>query len=472
MDHEGDTGLQASTVKEGMDSLDDMDFEFDSEFDLDFDPQEVVRQAKDVSSPETFPVPHQRHLESAVNKITHQAMQHEEGTASLRAPSDEKSVGSFNHVHDTVSEEIQHAEGLNLQAAFQEHVRSTELVDDFLPDKVIQEAERDFSHQAAFDDQYKDLLDDIVFEETIHTERGFGVSHLPNQRPKSSLESPVSQQATQDAGCAVNHHHSADEAPRYASTEPVIGGVQCSYNSSHACAAADNPECESPEDMALSEAIQYAYDNDLTTDYLRESSSITRLFGPLVQSICLSTTEDGFTDHSRLPDVDIPNPKVLDKVNTLTITPCALRLITEARAVQREEVIQSLTEEVCKPDKFKPKKLELPILRTENYRDVREFRKQSTVCPDALLRSIKKHRLPLYPQNLEEGEGMESSSMTRAESEKMMKKSEEEKLSVTKYTLTYLVNQLKDHYVIEDQIDYMVGEIKYEKARTSQFPLV
>lgn len=227
--------------------------------------------------------------------------------------------------------------------------------------------------------------------------------------------------------------------------------------------AGNEPPIDSPQGSALDEAIQYAYENSLASDYLLQSFSLSHLFGPLAQGTIPLTNEDGFTDHSELRVLCVPESILTDKMQ---VTTSSFKLIAKARYIPSEEELQDATNQVCSPAKVEASKLELPILRTDNDRDLRTFQKDllQLTSANALLESIKKHRLPLHPQNLAEGEGMELSSEAHAESEAMMKKAEGEKLTVTKASIEYLVSQLKDDYTIEDKTAHMIEETTCEKA--------
>lgn len=382
-----------------------------------------------------------------------------------QVPSHEQRLRPASFLDDTVLEkDIQNADEVDNQSHdCRNHMQFSSDVGDFVAEKALQHAEQEVCPQTTHEEQYMDWMDDAIFEEALRREQDLAPLQLPEQPSMSLQQDSIPQQYTRDDGEDVSHRVSTREAFKEARMQP-------SDDSSHIWTSGKAPDEESLEAQALSEALQYAYGNNLTTDYLSTSFSVTHLFGPLVAGTIPTTNDDGFTDHSHLADAKIPNPVVLEKSKTLTITSCALRLIAEARHVQSEEEIQSLTDEVCNLHKFKPSKLELPILRTDNDRDLTAFQERCVVRSDALLRSIKKHRLPLYPQNLEEGEGMELSSKTRAETEIVMKKTEEEKIGATKKILTYLVSQLKGDYTLENQIQNMVGEITYEKARTSRPP--
>lgn len=506
---ERNTDLQACSASEAMDLPDDFDF------DLDLDLDEVIPHATGDSTRDTAVGASQLHGDHLVDKIPEEVSQYAEGEVSHRASPDEQFLDSCGDLYDTINneamshapasfehqdwtqkqrmsplpcmddtildEDLQIAEDLDNQAPFDgEYMESSKYVFDSVPGKILQHGEGSTDIHAPYGEYTLESLDYTALEEAISRGKELGVPHRPEQPSMQSQENLVGQQLTQDAAEDVSHRASIDEAihgPSINSSEDkvTVKGLQPSHGSCRAWVLPKEPDQEPnqepPEAQALKDALQYTYENSLTTDYLLPAFSITHPFDSLMQSTIPATNEDGFTDHSHLADAVIPDPVVSDKCKTLTSTPRALKLIAEARLIQSEEAVQLLTEEVCNPDKSKPKKVELPLLRTDNERDMRAFQQRYVARSDALLTAIKKHRLPLYPQNLEEGEGMELSAESQAETVTMMKRSEEEKLGVTKDILIYLVNQLKDDYSTEDQMRNMIDEIRYDKARSRSVPI-
>lgn len=203
------------------------------------------------------------------------------------------------------------------------------------------------------------------------------------------------------------------------------------------------------------EALQYAYENDLIRDHTLESFSITHLLSRLVQSTLPSITEDGFTDCSHLPDLELPVPQLRSEV--LTIAHSALKLIYDVRRELTDDEVKRLTHDVIDSGNLKNLRIELPILRTDNWRDMREFRKQMESRRDV---RIEDHQLPLDPVTVEDGEGMELSGSARLDAEKMLKKLEGEKLGVTRSSLQLLADAVKDVYTEEDQWNFLIEEAR------------
>lgn len=214
------------------------------------------------------------------------------------------------------------------------------------------------------------------------------------------------------------------------------------------------------EESGIDEAIRYAYEHKLTTDYTLSSFSITHLLAQSIQSTIPPTNEDDFTDCSHLAELEIPAPSPFD--NALSVTGSSLKLIYDACHVLDDDEVEQLSKQVCHTSTVKPPKLELPILRTDNGWDVIQHHKENLARHLALLDSIKKHTLPLDMPDVEKGEGMELSPEVRAECQATMKEFEEEKLGVTRERMVYLVGQIKDDYTHEDQMAYMVEQIKCE----------
>lgn len=224
------------------------------------------------------------------------------------------------------------------------------------------------------------------------------------------------------------------------------------------------------EDAVMAEVLQYAYENDLTTDYRLSSFSIAHLFGPLVQTTIPPTGADGFTDQSHLAEVDIQDSSPRERPPTTTQG--ALRLIDEARRPLTDEEVGGLTQEICGASTLSQLKLELPILRTDNKLDLKEFERQNLARLTSLPDSIKNHKLPLDPPNVDKGEGMELSVKARAECESLMGKLEREKLEINRDSLRYLASQLKHEFTEEDQMTFLIECIKYEKASLAGFALL
>lgn len=201
------------------------------------------------------------------------------------------------------------------------------------------------------------------------------------------------------------------------------------------------------------EALQYAYEHDLTRDFALDSFSIAPLLSKPVQSTLPAVTEDGFTDCSHLPDLELPVPQLRSEV--LTIAHSALKLIHDIRRELTDDEVNSLTRDVMGYRNTKNLKLELPILRTDNERDMREFRKQMASRRDV---HIRDHRLPLDPVTVEDGEGMQLPASARSEANELLRKLEGEKLGVTRSSLQFLADVVKNGCAEEEQWKFLMEQ--------------
>lgn len=478
------------SIVEDMDLLDDFDFDL----------EEVIRHTDGSSSLEAAPVANRLYTESSANQIPSDSSHYEEIRINQPATPEEQFVDTFEDLDDAALDEalqhtpadlshqnpshgyntraLQYTDGMILsedmhtlenvddQAPFQAKHRKPSLqMSDTLHGKVLQFEKGLLSLRTSENEHYMSIPVDRAFDEASYREQDLRSLQIPEQSSTSSHGQVLPQQPARDAELQVDHEIAIGTASLETSlrTPPIP---------SHNLTTSKQPGEDSISTQALSEALQYAYECDLTSDYLLKSFSITHLLSPLVQRTISAVNGDGLTDHSHLTEAEIPNPIVLDKFKTLATTPEALRLVAETRLVQSEQVIQSLTEKVSNANKLTHMKLEIPILRTDNERDMDAFQERSLNRSKALMGSIKEHRLPLHPQSLADGEGMELSSKARAECVMIQKKSEEERIGVTKESLTYLFSLLKDEYTTEDRMRHIIDEIKYKKVRMSQQPFV
>lgn len=229
--------------------------------------------------------------------------------------------------------------------------------------------------------------------------------------------------------------------------------------------AKDGPQDRGPPDQpymcpgepvyAPDEAVQYAYEHDLTRDYTLNSFSIAHLLSEPVQSTLPKISEDGFTDCSHLPDLEFREPQLRSEV--LTGAHSARKLTYEARRDLTDDDVNSLTQDVIESGNIANLKIELPILRTDNRRDMREFRWEMAARRDI---HVGDHRLPLDPVTVEDGEGMQLPTSARLDANELLRKLEGEKLGITRSSLRYLADIVKDGYTREEQWDFLMEQVK------------
>lgn len=216
-------------------------------------------------------------------------------------------------------------------------------------------------------------------------------------------------------------------------------------------------------DNVLEEVLEYAYENDLIRDYRLESFSLSHLFGKLIQSTIPATTEDGFTDCVHLTALELPNPTPRgEKPN---VPDSALRLVCKTRRQMSDEEVKTLTREVCNDGNVSSLKLELPILRTDNDQDIKDFQRDRIARQDP---QKGDHRIPFEPIDVSAGEGLELPDEARLETEAFLDKLEGEKLGATIESARYLVGSLRAEVTKEDRSGFIQGQIRdieYPKVR-------
>lgn len=226
----------------------------------------------------------------------------------------------------------------------------------------------------------------------------------------------------------------------------------------------DQNHLDPPRDRVLGEVLEYAYEHNLIRDHRLNSFSLSHLFGKLFQSTMPATTNDGVTNCSHLTYLELPNPT--PRAEKLRITESAAKLLCEVRRELSDKKVMTLAQEFCNDNKtnISVLKLEMPILRTDNDRDVRDFQREISARQDIHKRD---HRIPFDPVNVAAGEGLELPAEAQLEADAFLKGLEGEKLGVTRESTKYLVDNLGTVFTEEDRTSLILEElrdIKYEKV--------
>lgn len=247
--------------------------------------------------------------------------------------------------------------------------------------------------------------------------------------------------------------------------EPALTRDEIQHSGIHGGAV--EPDLNQVHDTAttIGDPLEYAYANNLIKDHRTASFSLSHLFGPLIHSTMHPADEDGFPDYDHLVELEIPTIVVTGNVKTIETNQEALKLIAGARRVLSDSELEKLTQTVSQPPTRGLTRLELPLLRSDNDWDLRQYQRENANRQAALIELIKNHNLPLDVPDNEKGEGVEPSTQVRKECEAIWKKMEAgERLVVTRDSLLYLVGQIKDDYSVEDLVKYLISEIKYNKV--------
>ncbi|KUI68997.1 hypothetical protein VM1G_11540 [Cytospora mali] len=218
-------------------------------------------------------------------------------------------------------------------------------------------------------------------------------------------------------------------------------------------------------DDVLEEVLDYAYENDLIRDYRLDSFSLTHLFGKLIQSTIPTTTEDGLTNFSHLAALELPNPTPCGEKPS--ISDSALRLICGARRELSDEEVKALEQDVCNDNMTRGLKLELPILQTDNDRDLGEFRRELLARQEIQKRD---HRIPFEPVDVAAGEGLELPAEAQLEVKAFLNKLEGEKLGITSESTRYLAGNLRAGITEEAHMSFVLEEIRDIKSDKNSAP--
>ncbi|ROW14662.1 hypothetical protein VPNG_03259 [Cytospora leucostoma] len=222
-------------------------------------------------------------------------------------------------------------------------------------------------------------------------------------------------------------------------------------------ASPDQHNLDALGDALPEEALDYAYKHDLILDHRLKSFSLTYLFGGLLQSTIPATTDDGFTDCIHLTELELPNP--MPRSERPSVTDSALKLICEARRILADEEVEDLTQEFCDTGNIgiRGLKLELPDLGMGYDRDLREFRREFISRRDFHKRD---NRIPFDPINIEAGEGLELSAEAQLKAEALLEELEGEKLGITRGSMKFLVNVIKDGFDEEGKMSLILEETR------------
>lgn len=262
----------------------------------------------------------------------------------------------------------------------------------------------------------------------------------------------------------ISHHsyYSVSYTPKYRQGRTTVMEQGADHAGLQAQVHPEQQQLDSLEDNLLEEVLNYAYENDLVRDYRLESFSLTHLFGKLIQSTIPTTTDDGFTGCAHLTALELPNPTPRgEKPNA---TDSALRLVCETRRELSDEEVKNLTGEVCNDGNISGLKLELPILRTDNSRDMKDFQREMLSRQDL---QKEDHRIPFEPIDVSAGEGLELPAEAQLETEAFLRKLEGEKFRVTIESTRYLVGSLRAEATKEDRrkfVQRQIGDIEYRKV--------
>ena len=190
------------------------------------------------------------------------------------------------------------------------------------------------------------------------------------------------------------------------------------------------------EDYYDISALEYARKNGLSRDYLKEPYFASNL--------------DVFGDHQNglTYDCHLPKFDLTADINTderLALSKDAALLIASVSQEETSAWSDSTMLRMIAAKKRQNFRLELPLLRSDHETDCKKFAQREGF--EIKLQDVK---LPLEMVDEQNNEGLEFSSSLWGKGEEVLENLKKEKLEVSRVTLVYLQNNLKEDWTEED----------------------
>lgn len=232
----------------------------------------------------------------------------------------------------------------------------------------------------------------------------------------------------------------------------MYGGFYLLYLSLHqarlSASAMSNDSQSSGEEEEIS-PLQYARQNGLSCDHLKEP--MPRSCATIIEGIA-----DGVTDDSHLNQFEFAEYNTDER---LPLSKDAAILIAWATTPEKEELIRSIVQILLDSTQPKARYLELPVLMSDHETDCRQFARREGF--EIKLADI---RLPLELVDDEKGEGIIIPTKLWSHGTEIMEELKNEKISVTKETMTYLTNGLKLDWDRDVETEVRASIHKYQKV--------
>jgi hypothetical protein len=199
-------------------------------------------------------------------------------------------------------------------------------------------------------------------------------------------------------------------------------------------------------------ALEYARAHGLSRNYLKEALGS----GDLLQLQGKADTSQ--LDSSHLPQLNLGlAPKVEERLNLSKNA--ALLLQSVIREETRADIDSLLSSILSTKDRALPRKLELPLLRSDHETDCRLFASRKGV--DIKLQDV---RLPLEIVGAEKNEGFVYPAAFWNMGPETLQKLKVEKLSASKKTLVYISECIKPCWTEDDAKALWDSEQKYKRV--------
>jgi hypothetical protein len=203
-------------------------------------------------------------------------------------------------------------------------------------------------------------------------------------------------------------------------------------------------------------AVEYARLNGLARNHLTEPFPFS-VFHRLQENI-----DDGLTDDAHLQQLDLLTDFSVSE--RLTVSKDGAQLIASVLYPESDESIDTVVLSMLGSTELKKMRIELPLLRTDHGSDVKEFARRDTFEPQ-----LKDVRFPLEVLDSDRFEGLEFPSALWNLGAETMEELRKEKLLVTRESLQYIQNSIKDDWTDADEKELWRSTQEYVRVSERSF---
>ena len=199
--------------------------------------------------------------------------------------------------------------------------------------------------------------------------------------------------------------------------------------------------------------LEYARNNGLTVDYASQQLE-WNIVSPSIAQLTSNTNEGSLEDMTSMWNAVTQFTK-----EKLTVGHDAVVLLHEvlSKCKQPDNAYTAIDEDAEKIKNVLRKKLEIPLLLTDNALDLREFGR--TTMPD--LRDLK---IPQEPLDTECDESYEWPCAYQSYPQRCLEQIKVEKLAVNKESLLFLQNSIRNVCNARDVEEVMMAEMSFKKV--------
>jgi hypothetical protein len=217
--------------------------------------------------------------------------------------------------------------------------------------------------------------------------------------------------------------------------------------------ASNNPDhSQSNEEEEDVSPLEYARKNGLSRDYLKEPYLVSNLE---LHGDC----QGGLTDDSKLSQFELTASVRTEE--RLAISKDAAGLIASISHEESSEWVEGTVFRMIDTRKYRKLRLELPLLKSDHETDCKKFAQR-----DGFEMKLQDITLPL--ETVEEGNTLGFSPSMWCKGAEILEVLKKEKLEVSRHTLVYLQNNLKNDWTDENEKKTWHSVCKYRRVSRSQ----